>query len=96
MADAPTPDQLDVLYLYLEFEASLEEARSRLRGMSVTRQHLEASLRRRREQYISEHDLQECKAMLFLNHAKDFDEKDEEVDSEWLNRVNLDLKPKDS
>jgi hypothetical protein len=62
-------------------------------GISVTRQHLENALARRREGAISETQLIEWATMILHNLAYELDPKDEDLLANWLNDISFDLRP---
>jgi hypothetical protein len=85
MGNVPTPAQLNVLRRYL-----LES------DGRVPFQHLHTMRQRLRDPSISGYELVECAKMLLLNDSDGEEGKDEDINPDWLSRINLDLMRGDS
>ncbi|HZQ68068.1 MAG TPA: hypothetical protein VFA68_06060 [Terriglobales bacterium] len=62
-------------------------------GVMITKQHIEDALSKRRDGKITEGQLVEWATMVLMNHAYEFDEKDEDFIAQWLNDISFDLHP---
>ena len=62
-------------------------------GVLITKRHIEDALTKKRERKITEGHLVEWATMLLMNHAYEFDEKDEDFIAQWLNDISFDLHP---
>jgi hypothetical protein len=59
-------------------------------------QHLHTVRQRLRNPSISGYELVECAKMLLLHDTDGKEDKDADVNAEWLKRINLDLMRRDS
>ncbi len=64
-------------------------------GVRITKWHIENALTKKRNREITDGQLIEWATMLLMNHAYEFDEKDEDLIAEWLNDISFDLRPFD-
>jgi hypothetical protein len=64
-------------------------------GVRITNWHIENALTKKRHGKITDARLIEWATMLLMNHAYEFDEKDEDLIAEWLNDISFDLRPTD-
>lgn len=64
-------------------------------GLLITKWHIENALAKKRKREISDRRVVEWATMLLMNHAYEFDAKDEDLIAEWLNDISFDLKPMD-
>lgn len=62
-------------------------------GVPITRWHLENALTKKRNGDITDEQLIEWATMLLMNHAYEFDQKDEDFIADWLNDISFDLRP---
>jgi hypothetical protein len=62
-------------------------------GILITREHIANALTKKRNGAITERDLTNWASMLLMNGAYEFDSKDEELITEWLNDISYDLDP---
>lgn len=85
MGNAPTPAQLNMLRRYLLESDDM-----------VPFQHLRPVRQRLCNLSISGYELVECAKMLLLNDTDDEEGEDEDIDAEWLKRINIDLRRRDS
>ena len=60
-------------------------------GIVITREHISNALERRRFGLVSERDLVHWATILLLNDAYVFDSGDEDLISDWLNDISLNL-----
>jgi hypothetical protein len=60
-------------------------------GVLITKQHIENALTKKRHGKITEGQLVEWATMLLMNHAYEFDGKDEDLIAQWLNDISFDL-----
>jgi hypothetical protein len=63
---------------------------------NVPFQHLHTVRHRLRDPSISGYELVECAKMLLLSHANGVDIEDEYIGADWMSRINIDLKLRDS
>jgi len=88
------------LHGVFEFHLELQTVGSRLQrrsasgpfrlpepGITITREHIENALERRRFGLVSERDLAEWATVLLLNDAYVLDPADEDLIAEWLNDI---------
>lgn len=85
MGNSPTSAQLNMLRRYL-----LES------DDTVPVQHLHTVRQRLRDPCISGYELLECAKILLLNDSCADEVKYEDINAEWLSRINLDLMRTDS
>jgi hypothetical protein len=84
MGNAPTPAQLNMLREYLLESDDM-----------VPFQHLHTVRQSLRNPSISGYELVECAKMLLLNDTGGKEGTYEDINAEWLKRINLDLMRRD-
>jgi hypothetical protein len=62
-------------------------------GIPITRNHIQNALTKKRLGQVGEHDLVYWASMLLMNDAYEFDSKDEDFISDWLNDISYNLDP---
>src|SRR5437764_15441102 len=60
-------------------------------GLPITKWHIENALTKKRNLEISDKQLIEWETMLLMNHAYEFDKKNEDLIAEWLNDISFNL-----
>jgi len=102
--EADTAELRSLLSGLFEFHLELQPVGGRLQrrsaagrfrlpepGITITREHIQNALDRRRFSLISERDLAEWATILLINDAYVLDPADEDLIAEWLNDLSVNL-----